>query len=88
MAQPPCLLPGSTLQLLVAEVRLGALLSGKHIALLQRKAVITGKGEKGLQIQGVGGIVKPGLQIRMPAGVGEECVELGEAHRRAALAPV
>lgn len=88
MTQPPRLLPGTALQLLVTEVLLGALLSGEHIALRQRKAVITGEGEEGLQIERLGGVVKPGLQIRMPAGMGEEGVELLEAHRRAAVAPV
>lgn len=87
MAQPARLLTGPALQLLIAEVGFGSHLGSEHIALLHLKTLLPGQGEKTLQIQGVSRIAQSAGQGGLEANLGQEGIELIEAHGEGAAFP-
>lgn len=87
MTQPARLLSGPALQLLIAEVGFGSHLGREHIGLLHLKALFPGQSEKTLQIQGVGRIAQPAGQGGLEANLGQEGIQLIEAHGEGAVFP-
>lgn len=82
MAEPPRLVASPALQFRITEGFLGPELGSEDIRLLHRVTSLPGQGQKGLQIERVGVVVEPARQLVIPLGVGQEGIELVEAHRR------
>jgi len=84
MAQPARLLAGPALELGITEGLLGPDLGGDHIRLLHCKTGLAGQGQKGLQIERVGVVVELARQLGIPIGMGQEGIELLQAHHGSA----
>lgn len=84
MAQPPRLVAGPALQFRIAEGLLGPELGSEDIRLLHRVTSLAGQGQKGLQIQGFSMVAEPTRQFGVPLGVGQEGIELVQAHHGSA----
>ena len=80
MTQAPRLGAGPGLQLLIAEVSLGPLLGGDHIGLIHDETGAAGQGQKGRQVRGIGRVVEAAIEGGIGAGVGQEGIQLVEAH--------
>jgi len=84
MAQPARLRPCLLLQLFIAEALLLALLGGQHIDLVHDEACVSGEGQEGGKVKGVLVIVQLPVQLGALPGMGEEGVQLLQAHQGAA----
>ena len=87
MAQPPCLLSRSALQLLIAEGLLRPLLRGDHVVFIDVEAGAAGQGQEIGQFLR---FMQLAIERRIAVGMGEEGIELVQAHGRdrLAVAPV
>ena len=80
MAQAPRLGPRPGLQLLVAEAGLGPLLGSDHVGLVDGVAGAAGQGQEGRQIRGIGRVVEAAIEGGIGLRVGQEGIQLVEAH--------
>ena len=80
MTQPPGFLAGAALQFRIAEIGFGPLLGRDHVVFIHRETGGGGEGQERLQVQGIGGIAQAPFQIRILAGMGQESIELVQAH--------
>ncbi len=82
MAQPSCLNPGTLLEFSLTESLFLPLLGGQDVVGAEGESFATRHFEEGGQIKGLLMIVQTSVEFRDPSRVGQESIEVSEAHGR------
>lgn len=82
MAQSPGLRPGTLLEFALAEALLLPLLGGQDVFRTEGEPFAMRHFKEGVKIEGLLMIVQTSIEFRDPSCVGQESIEVSEAHGR------